>query len=435
MAKRCAKHLASGLVAGLLLGGWHIASAQDEMTNAQEEYVARTQAMTQSDHERDSLLAAIHADRERAISDIVTRWTPDDATGQFVANLKVASSQQLYAISQANSFDQAVQILLFGSTVETEQIDVIVPEQLAIGQTTQDFVYAPVTPCRVADTRFGGGGVIVGGTNRAFFVYGNGATIGGQGGNPAGCPSPRGEPRAVHINVTIVPQSAAGFVKVYPANVPAPTASLVNYRPGVNIANAATVQTFFSLASQEIRVFSSQDIHVVIDVLGYYHEVDKLTSSLVDAKQGGYDIGDSQGGVLVTSSTFANHFQNPNAGDTTLTLNGGEDVLIIACAQVYKEDTAISNHIEGEIRACYRTVPNNVVTQVSGFNSETDFCFSSTGIEDQRPVFVSALCTNMPAGTFQFGFCARKNSSSACWVDEVNFRLSGVKINVVKVAR
>ncbi len=405
--------------------------------NATEDYLQRAEqsAVTEADSQRDAAIATVHADRQGTIDNIVSRLAPGDDTGQFEANLNLANSELLYDISNATTFEQASNLLLFGSAEGTDPVGLIAPEQLAIGQTSRDFVYTPVAPCRVVDTRFGGGGVLLGGTNRAFFVYGNGATIGGQGGNPAGCASPRGEPRAVHINVTIVPGAAGGFVKVYPANLPAPNASLVNYTAGVNIANAATVQTFFNLAAQEIRVFSSANVDVIIDVLGFYHEVDKITTGLIENKQGGYDIDQSiSPSSLINSTSYTNHFQRPQNGNTTLTLNGGEDVLVMCSMQVYKEDTVASTNIEGEVRACYRnTSPPNTITQATLFQGETDFCFTSIGEDDQRSVQVSALFTNIPAGTYEFGFCAKKGSSYSCFTNEANYRVAGPKINVIKL--
>lgn len=141
---------------------------------------------------------------------------------------------------------------------------------LALGDTDEDLVYTPVAPCRIVDTR-NSGGVITGGYSRSFLVYGAAGDLNGQGGNAAGCFSPVGEPQAVHVNVTVVPASGGGNVRVYPAGETTPNASLVNYKPGVNIANAATVQTTAGTAGEaDIEVYTSQDAHVVIDVMGYY---------------------------------------------------------------------------------------------------------------------------------------------------------------------
>ncbi len=424
MHHKYSKRIAMGCLTGVLLAA--------PVVHAQEDYAARTESdlASEAQQQRDAAVAAIAADRHGTITDIVNRLGTSDTTGQFEANLALATAEQLYEISNAASFEEASNILLFGSAAGSDQLGVIEPEQLDLGQTNRDFVYTPVAPCRVVDTRLAGG-IIIGGFSRAFNVYGNGATIGAQGGNLAGCSSPRGEPRAVHLNVTILPQAGNGFVKVYPANIPAPNASLVNYTAGVNIANAATVQTFFNLIQKEIRVLSSQNVHVVIDVLGFYHEVDKIVSELVQVKQGGYDIDQSSANGAVIDSTTET-FVEPQNGNTTVTLSGGEDILVTVSMQVYKSSGA-NNHIEGEVKPAYRNTSTLAVTTGSLFESETDFCFSSTGENDQRSVQASHFFDNMPAGTFEFGFVANKGSSFGCWSDEVDFVVAAPKINVVKV--
>lgn len=46
----------------------------------------------------------------------------------------------------------------------------------AVGDSTTNLVYTPVTPCRVFDTRFSTAGILVGNTQRNFFVAGNDTT-------------------------------------------------------------------------------------------------------------------------------------------------------------------------------------------------------------------------------------------------------------------
>jgi Right handed beta helix region len=126
--------------------------------------------------------------------------------------------------------------------------------------------YTPVTPCRIVDTRLAGGAIPPGGI-RSYNVWGD---VAPQGGNPAGCPSPKGEPLAVHINVTAVPVAGAGNIVAYPFGSTAPNASLVNYLSGAqNIANSGTVKTCFN-CGKDINIKSNNGTtHVVIDVLGY----------------------------------------------------------------------------------------------------------------------------------------------------------------------
>ena len=162
-------------------------------------------------------------------------------------------------------------IILIGMMLVCAQT--FVPDE-GKAQDDEDLVFTPVVPCRIVDTRNPGpvSGVFSPGEQREFFVYGT-TEISSQGGNPAGCSPPRGNPSAVHINVTAVPQSGQGNLGVFPANVSAPHASLVNYKAGVqNIANAATVKTSGRAGAGDIAVKNRYGYsHLVIDVMGYYY--------------------------------------------------------------------------------------------------------------------------------------------------------------------
>ena len=147
--------------------------------------------------------------------------------------------------------------------------------EISAGPNDADLVFTPVKPCRIYDSRKTCSicGVFNPGDSREFYVYGT-SDIANQGGNSGGCAAPQGEPAAVHINVTAVPQSGIGWFTVYPANVAAPLASLVNYDGAVqNIANAATIKCYFNAGAKEIDVRNGGDgiSHLVIDVMGYYY--------------------------------------------------------------------------------------------------------------------------------------------------------------------
>jgi beta-propeller uncharacterized protein DUF5122 len=132
-----------------------------------------------------------------------------------------------------------------------------------------DLSCAPVTPCRIVDTRLAGGAIPAGGI-RSYNVWGD---VASQGGNSAGCPSPNGEPYTVHINVTAVPVAGAGNLVAYPYGSTAPNASLVNYLSSAqNVANSGTIKTCFN-CDKDINIKSNNGTtHVVIDVLGYDFE-------------------------------------------------------------------------------------------------------------------------------------------------------------------
>ena len=129
--------------------------------------------------------------------------------------------------------------------------------------------YAPVTPCRIVDTRKAGG-ALTPGDIRNYNVRG---IVVSQGGDPAGCPSPDGEPHGVHVNVTAVPMEGSGNLRIFSFRTTPPIASLVNYKTGVqNIANSTAVKTCFN-CDKDISIQSNfGTAHTVIDVLGYYYQ-------------------------------------------------------------------------------------------------------------------------------------------------------------------
>ncbi len=257
---------------------------------AQDGHATQNQQPTK---EHVARLAAIHADRQNVIQTLAQTWatTTSETVEVLVEKLGSLRTDQLLAIQDASTLDQIKRIMLGhrpgdGDVVADLKSQAVEP--LALGDDDEDLVFTPVTPCRIVDTRFAPGGAIPANSTRNFRVYGDASVMANQGGNIAGCPSPRGafvDAGAVHINVTVVPVGGNGFVKVYPYLAPEPNASLVNFKLGANIANAATIKTCFS-CGPDITVKVSQTAHVIVDVLGYYFGVEAFppfrTSALVN---------------------------------------------------------------------------------------------------------------------------------------------------------
>ncbi len=227
-------------------------------------------------------LAALDADREAFVKGLAEQWaSPANESAENLYEIfRRLNSDKLLAIQDATSFDNVRLIMMGQEPGDTAFLEALASEPvepLVLGALDRDFVYTPVDPCRIVDTRpsAGGAGTIPAGGTRNYVVHG---AVAGQGGNPAGCPSPRGEPRAAHLNVTVVPVGTGnGFVQVWPFGSPAPTASLVNFRGGSfqqNIANAGTIKTGFLLGPDITVRVNGAAAHVIIDVLGYYHEAE-----------------------------------------------------------------------------------------------------------------------------------------------------------------
>ncbi len=124
--------------------------------------------------------------------------------------------------------------------------------------------YKAVPPARVADTRPAGPLHGLVGPNKSLTV-----PIAGKVNVP-----PTGA-SAVVINVTVADTKVGGFVTVYPAGAPVPTASNLNYTAGSTRANSVTVGLGTGGA---ISIFNSGQSDVIVDVTGYFIGSDALAT-------------------------------------------------------------------------------------------------------------------------------------------------------------
>ncbi len=129
--------------------------------------------------------------------------------------------------------------------------------------------YVPLaSPCRVADTR-NGGGVLGDGVVRSLQVAGSGANFAAQGGTAGGCGVPDEVP-GVELSLTVItPTGANGFVQVSPSDT-STNAAFINYTAGTGITNTGSV-TLSAGGPIDLQVRNlGGSIQVAIDVQGYY---------------------------------------------------------------------------------------------------------------------------------------------------------------------
>jgi len=115
-----------------------------------------------------------------------------------------------------------------------------------------------VTPCRILDTRTGGGGALTAGAVRVIPMTGL-------------CNIP-GDAVAVSINVTAVGPTATGYFTLYPGNASLPPTTTLSYNVGVTRANNAVLMlSTDNLGTLAARAnMASGQVDLLIDVNGYF---------------------------------------------------------------------------------------------------------------------------------------------------------------------
>jgi hypothetical protein len=156
----------------------------------------------------------------------------------------------------------------------------------AIGDSSASLVYTPVTPCRVFDTRTSTAGILVGDTQRNFFVAGTGG-FPAQGGNSGGCGIPFGPATSVMINFAAVAPTGNGSLRAWAVANPqpvAPLAAVMNFSTnmwalGNGVAVPICDPAATSCAAGDLRLQADAgSVHIVGDVVGYFRKLDLPTA-------------------------------------------------------------------------------------------------------------------------------------------------------------
>lgn len=247
------------------------------------------------------ILESIAANRSQVEAGLVANIGSqlEDGGEQLAIALKGATVKQLQEIQNAADID-AVDAILGGESPTAQPA--------LLGETSRDYVFTPVTPCRLVDTR-NAGGAFQPSQVREYYVYGSGSLMLAQGGVETGCSSPVGEPRGVMLSFTAVPVNGAGTVNAYPANETQPTwGTMVVYQQDTGnggqgaISSTSFVKTYYSTTNKDIRVVNRfGEGHLVIDVVGYFAAPE--TPSGVDYAGGDQNINLSTTDTTVRSVT------------------------------------------------------------------------------------------------------------------------------------
>lgn len=209
--------------------------------------------------------------RVKAAGAIVARYEAEATTNRYAADWKAGLMHMLLALPSA-SLEALASDRSLGThrrLVQKARNEKARAASKALGNDNEDLVFIPITPCRLADTRFAGG-PIAGGTARGFAEE-SGASQGGT----AACSTalanayPGGDAGAYAVNLTLVNMTTNGFAAIRPVGASEIT-SLVNFTgSGQQVNNFAIVRNANN-AFDEFEVYVSATVDVIIDVFGIF---------------------------------------------------------------------------------------------------------------------------------------------------------------------
>ncbi|MDY0908397.1 hypothetical protein [Microbacterium sp. CFBP9034] len=133
--------------------------------------------------------------------------------------------------------------------------------------TEKEYLYVPIKPCRIVDTRKAGGKLAVN-EQRAFVVKGTTAFV-PQGGTSGGCGIPAGATSAT-FSFTTTEATGKGRLNAWPNGVSEPGSTVLSYTNANKVTSNPTV-ALQQTGSPHLRVRNyDYSTHLVVDVTGYY---------------------------------------------------------------------------------------------------------------------------------------------------------------------
>lgn len=155
------------------------------------------------------------------------------------------------------------------SVYATQTTDVVLDiDGYFVPATSATLAFFPLTPCRVADTRWTtgplGGPYLTGGEERAFPILSSSCNIPDTA-------------QAYSLNFAAIPHGPLGYMTVWPTGESKPLVSTLNALTGTITANAAIVPSGLSGA---ISVYPSSATDLVIDIDGYFAPADSAPDPL-----------------------------------------------------------------------------------------------------------------------------------------------------------
>lgn len=161
---------------------------------------------------------------------------------------------------------------MVGSTASGASLD---GEEGLVGDPSSSFVYTPIAPCRIVDTRRPGSpgkvGILPIGVPREWAAEGV-FDFRFQGGDPS-CPGLKeAGAKAYALTVAAVGFSKQGGLRLHAASTPPPTGATITFAKGQlpAVANGLIVRGCDTCADQLEVIANGAATHVTIDVHGYF---------------------------------------------------------------------------------------------------------------------------------------------------------------------
>jgi hypothetical protein len=214
--------------------------------------------------------------------------------------------------------------------------------------------YVPLAPCRILDTRHGGG-KLAGSTSRAINVAGT-TGFAPQGGKSGGCGVPLGASAAA-LSVTTTNAGGTGYLTLYANGSARPIANQASFAHALN--TTTQVNAPLNLTNGHANVFASRAVDVVVDVAGYYSE--PIAGSVSSSGTLGYKSAQVLSATHNTTGSYTVHFSR----------NVGGCILVATTEQSYY-------NVGGYTTGTNITIFTRDVTQAGGPYTDAAFTFTVT---------------------------------------------------------
>jgi hypothetical protein len=177
--------------------------------------------------------------------------------------------------------------------------------------------YVPITPCRIIDTRAGGGQFAAGAT-RSYLIRGT-TGFDAQGGTSGGCGIPE-LANAITVSVSAVQLGGTGYFRAWPYGQSTPNASIAHYQKGPISTTGATMTLGSGAFDVSIKAYDAP-AGIVVDVTGYWTTSEHVETAGVnvpalnpDRTESGLTetVTTTTSGRWLVSKTFAGYYSCSN---------------------------------------------------------------------------------------------------------------------------